>query len=80
MTLSRSSGPPGTSVSMTLTNFPANTDIQVCVSGFCGDAGTTNASGGLTSGVTLPSWVPKGTYTLTASGGGKSASKSFTVT
>jgi hypothetical protein len=33
----------------------------------------------LTNSVQLPAFTPKGRYTITASGGGSSASASFTV-
>jgi hypothetical protein len=64
---------------MTLSGFPPNTDIELCTGRLCGGGGTTDGNGRLTISVQLPIFTPKDTYRITASGGGSSASASFTV-
>lgn len=84
MALNPNSGSAGQPVTMTLHNFPPNTRITLCVSGIlCGAtsyyAGTTDANGDLVNDVSLPEGTPEGTWTMRASGGGKSATANFTV-
>lgn len=83
MSLDPSSGTAGQTITMTLHNFPPNTEITLCVALFCSGtsyyAGTTDSSGTLINDVQLPEGTPAGTWTMRASGGGKSATDNFTV-
>jgi hypothetical protein len=66
-------------VAMTLTNFPPNTPIQVCLLGYCTEAGTTDSNGGLTSAYEVPAqYAIAGAWTLTASGGDVSDAATLT--
>ena len=78
ITLSPPAGPPGTTVTVTGTGYPENTDIAIWFQGPVAET-TSDESGGFTATFTVPDTPFDGINEVRASGGAFSDSAQFTI-
>jgi len=79
-TMSPTSGPPGSSVTISATDFAPNTNTSILFDFQLLEQVTTNSLGDFTEAITIPSNTSVGSHTITVNDGANSVNKSFTVT
>ena len=78
ITISPTSGPPGTSVTVSGTGYPTNTDIEIILLGPAGET-VSDSSGGFTTTINVPDTPFTGIHDVIAAGGAFSDSAQFTI-
>ena len=78
ITISPTSGPPGTTVTVSGTGYPTNTDIEIILLGPAGET-VSDSNGGFTTTINVPDTPFTGIHDVIAAGGAFSDSAQFTV-
>ena len=78
ITISPTAGPPGTTVTVSGTGYPSNTDIEIILLGPAGET-TSDSSGAFTTTFDVPDTPFTGIHDVIAAGGAFSDSAQFTI-